>query len=293
MKYFLFILITIPSILSAQKDRILADSLFNNSDWAGAAKSYSKYLKKNRQDSLAWFRLGKSHANLSAHQKAIESFENAFKTNFYPSYVHFNTAKSFAAIGQSENMYASLEDAIESGFFNFHLLSSEEAFKIFCSEEKFVSIIEKAKENAYPCLSDPNSRHFDFWLGEWDVFVRGRKVGENSITMANGGCAINENYTTPGVYTGQSLNYYDKFDNKWHQTWVASGGGVLDYVEIAKSEGMLQFQCDYINAQGQILKSRLTFTQNEDGSVRQLFEDSSDGQTWTPSFDGLYKLKKE
>jgi hypothetical protein len=33
----------------------------------------------------------------------------------------------------------------------------------------------------------------------------------------------------------------------------------------------------------------LVFTPNPDGTVRQLWEQSPDGETWTAVFDGLYR----
>ncbi|MFY0605573.1 MAG: tetratricopeptide repeat protein [Cyclobacteriaceae bacterium] len=287
-------LIIIPSFLFAQQSREVADSLFNNQKWSEAIKSYKKYLKKNEQDSMAWYRVAKSYAGIKNYEKALESFDQALATNFFPSYVHFNKAKTYAAMKKTTEMYLELNDATSNGFFNYKLLTTDEDFGNVLEETDFQKVISKAKENAYPCLTDSNARHFDFWIGTWDVYAGGRKVGENTITMANGGCAIHESYTTPGVYTGQSVNYYDKLDKKWHQTWVDSGGGVLDYVEIDKAEGMLQFQCDYMNRQGQVVKSRLTFTKNDDCTVRQLFEDSTDGgENWTPGFDGLYKPQEK
>ncbi|MEQ9304285.1 MAG: hypothetical protein RJQ14_10255, partial [Marinoscillum sp.] len=155
-------------------------------------------------------------------------------------------------------------------------------------------VVAKTRENAFPCLTSEVQRHFDFWIGKWDVLVNGQKVGVNNITLAEGGCALHERYTTARIYSGQSINYYDPLDKKWHQVWVDSGGGVLDYTEVDRSEGMIQFEADYLNSAGVLTKSRLTFTANDDGSVRQLFEASSDsGETWTASFDGLYVKQKE
>jgi hypothetical protein len=37
----------------------------------------------------------------------------------------------------------------------------------------------------------------------------------------------------------------------------------------------------------------LTLTPLSRDSVRQLFEGSTDGKTWTPGFDGLYVRKKK
>ncbi|MDX1629790.1 MAG: hypothetical protein R3345_13880, partial [Fulvivirga sp.] len=195
--------------------------------------------------------------------------------------------------GLDEAIFA-LREGAENGATGYTMLKQHPDYQALREHPEFPPLLEQIEHNTYPCLTDSNNRHFDFWLGEWEVYVNGKKVGDNSITLANGGCAIHESYTT-GMrdFTGQSINYYDKKDGKWHQVWVGSGGGVLDYVEIDKAEGMLQFQCDYLSQKGEVVYSRLTFTANEDGTVRQFFENSRDGVEWTPGFDGLYKKKSE
>jgi len=56
--------------------------------------------------------------------------------------------------------------------------------------------------------SDPELKaeyhHFDFWLGEWDVYANGT---ENLL--------------------GKSLNTYNKSTGKWEQYWIDNGGLVL------------------------------------------------------------------
>ena len=100
-------------------------------------------------------------------------------------------------------------------------------------------------------------------------------------------------YITARNYAGQSINFYSPTDKKWYQHWVGSSGHVYNYVETKREEGLLQFESDYLTSKGNIVISRLTFTLNDDGTIRQLFESSSDdGETWTPAFDGLYKRKK-
>src|SRR5690606_24732559 len=66
-----------------------------------------------------------------------------------------------------------------------------------------------------PCASEAY-RAFDFWLGTWDVVnPAGAVVGRNVITAGNGGCTINESYTTPAGYAGQSINAYDAPRDRW------------------------------------------------------------------------------
>ncbi|MEM7297349.1 MAG: hypothetical protein AAF391_03685, partial [Bacteroidota bacterium] len=212
---------------------------------------------------------------------------------FNSTFVDLHVAKIHATRKDSERMYSTLEGSSENGFFAIARLKGDQEFASYQTEDRFIKLLEKVELNAYPCLRNEVWRHFDFWVGEWDVFVNGNKVGDNSITRAVGGCAIHENYTTAGSYAGQSINFYSPVDKKWHQHWVGSSGDVYNYVETKREEGLLQFVSDFMNGQGTVSQSRLTFTLNEDGTVRQLFENSTDGgETWTSGFDGIYKRKK-
>ncbi len=272
---------------------MLGTAAFNNGQWEKVISVLSEHLKTNIADSSAWFQYAVANMKLSKYQEAQNAFDLALKTNFYPYQVYYSQAVLYALKLETSKMYDALDQAVAAGFGAIKRIETEEAFTSVNTEARYMEIIQKVNENAYPCLTDENHRAFDFWLGEWEVMVGGRKVGDNSITRANGGCAIHENYVTGRTYTGQSINYYSKMDSKWHQTWVDSQGGVLDYIEIDRSKGMIQFLCDYLGLNGLIIKSRLTFTKNDDGSVRQLFEDSEDGVKWTPTFDGQYVLKTQ
>ena len=270
-----------------------AQEHFNNEEWAEAIKDYKKYLKKNKSDSSVWYALAGTYAKAEQFGEAIESFEKAKETNFSILFVAYSMAKVYAKTKNEGKMLAALNEGADNGLPIYTRMKSEPDFEAYKSSNGFGEVLEKVKNNAYPCLSSENDRHFDFWLGEWDVYANGRKVGDNSITKAKGGCAIHENYITAGNYAGQSINYYDPIDKKWHQHWVGSGGDVYNYLETKRSEGMLQFESKFMGANGQISLSKLTFTLNEDGTVRQLFEGSTDGgKTWTPAFDGLYKKKE-
>ena len=91
-----------------------------------------------------------------------------------------------------------------------------------------------------------------------------------------------------------AINFYDPIDKLWHQHWVGSGSDTYNYLETKRDKGLLQFESKFMNPGGNITLSRLTFTLREDGTVRQLFESSSDdGKTWTPAFDGIYKKKQD
>lgn len=135
-------------------------------------------------------------------------------------------------------------------------------------------------------------RQFDFWVGDWDVTSGGQPAGTNLVTLEEDGCVVHEHWTGAQGGTGQSFNYYDRIDRQWHQMWVSNSGNVLDLAGTL-ADGTLTFRGNRRQRDGSILQHRLSFRPNPDGSVRQLWQTSSDGgATWTVAFDGLYRKKK-
>lgn len=144
-----------------------------------------------------------------------------------------------------------------------------------------------------PPVPPPEARQFDFWIGDWTVTnqANGKLAGHNLIESKHGGRVLVENYTTPGPYTGMSLNAYDGVTKRWHQCWMDSSGGVLDlYGGIV--DGKMVLTGETPRAGGGRQLERITWTPNPDGTVRQHWEQSADGgRTWTTAFDGLYRRK--
>ncbi|MFN2316794.1 MAG: hypothetical protein ABR551_02955 [Gemmatimonadales bacterium] len=141
-----------------------------------------------------------------------------------------------------------------------------------------------------PCSSEAY-RAFDFWLGTWDVVnPAGAVAGRNVITAGNGGCTITESYTTPGGYAGQSINAYDAPRDRWHQTWTDVSGLLLRLEGTSPQPGVMRLEGTRVDAQGRTVTDRITWTRQEDGSVRQFWEQSLDGgATWQTAFDGMYR----
>jgi hypothetical protein len=142
--------------------------------------------------------------------------------------------------------------------------------------------------SARPGCDTPEHRAFDFWIGTWDVHTAdGKLAGRNTITTVQGGCALREQYTTPRGYAGESLNAYDRGRGTWHQTWVDTGGLVLQ-LEGGIEDGSMVMAGETVDAEGTVTRQRITWTPDADGSVRQLWESAPvDGQ-WSVVFDGRY-----
>jgi len=134
-------------------------------------------------------------------------------------------------------------------------------------------------------------RQFDFWVGEWEVRAQGRTAGSNSVQRILDGCVIFENWTGAGGGTGKSFNFFNSATGKWQQTWVDSGGRVLELVGEAHAGGM-RFAGESLTREGRRVMHRLIFTALAGDRVRQLWEQSRDGgQTWSVAFDGEYLRK--
>ena len=145
-----------------------------------------------------------------------------------------------------------------------------------------------------PCAL-PQHRQFDFWLGEWELRdAAGKLAGHNRITSVHNGCALLGEWQGNGGVTGSSLNLFDKERQRWHQTWVDSGGGLLT-LEGGLEDGAMSLRGTSTEAGPPAKRSlqRIRWQPQADGRVRQLWEASQDdGKTWTVAFDGWYTRRK-
>ena len=142
-----------------------------------------------------------------------------------------------------------------------------------------------------PCCR-PESRQFDFWIGEWETFTPdGKLAGTNSIELMEDSCLLRESWTSAtGGFTGTSYNFWNQRTGKWQQLWIDNQGGNLQLEGSFEGGSMVLSSRELPNREGKLQIDRITWTPNRDGTVRQLWEVSIDkGKTWRIVFDGLYK----
>lgn len=147
-----------------------------------------------------------------------------------------------------------------------------------------------AQQQPPPTCAGEEHRQFDFWVGTWDVFnPEGRKVGTNQITLELNGCALHESWQSlSGPHRGHSYNIYDRTTDRWHQTWVDNTGLLLQ-LDGGLAEGRMVLEGTTRGSDGGETANRITWSRQEDGTVRQLWEVSDDGgDTWSVAFDGRY-----
>ncbi len=264
-----------------------AEAFFQAGEWEKAAEAYATLTQEQPADGQAWFRLGFSRYRLERDTEALAAYQRALKNGFKTPYLLATAAVAHHRLGDRETAMSRLQDAVEAGL-PASALEQNPAFAFAKSEQGFTSLLARAEELTYPCRNDPRARQLDFWVGDWKVSAGGNPAGQNSITRQHEGCLIHESYSTPGGYSGESLNFFDQSTGKWRQIWVDSGGNVIWYGgELV--DGEMRLEGKSVKFDGTESRSRMTFTPGSDGSVRQLMEQSTDGgKTWTVAFDGHY-----
>jgi hypothetical protein len=140
------------------------------------------------------------------------------------------------------------------------------------------------------CCTEKHAE-FDFWTGNWNVTnPDGTTAGTNNIDKIQDNCILRENWTSAkGKYTGTSNNFYNAKTKQWEQIWVDNQGGSLHLKGNRTGNQMILETDEETNKDGQIFYHRVTWTHNEDGSVRQYWETITGGKDITVAFDGLYR----
>lgn len=284
--------------LNAQSEMKNADSLFFAQDWKAAKNLYEKLLNDTSTNAIAWNRLGFCYYNLSMNDKAMPCYEKALKLNGsagLKASVYSRMARIFAQKNDAAKTVAAIDSAISNGYFNLKELDTLSEFNSVRKDENFVVARNKLFNSLYPCYTDMHAREFDFWIGEWDVYVTGTKqlAGHSLIQMISGGCAILENWDSPAS-TGKSINFIEPVTNKWKQSWSGSyPNGNQEFVNGEYKDSAMRFTFETTDGQGNKIIGRFIFYNQGPNQVRQFNETSSDnGKTWTTSYDFTYVRKK-
>ena len=139
------------------------------------------------------------------------------------------------------------------------------------------------------CSSDAHAE-FDFWVGQWQVTANGKPAGNNTISKIENGCVVRENWSSAtSAYTGTSYNFYNQTTEQWEQLWLDNQGGFLKLAGTRKDNQMILQAAPAKNEEGAEVIQRITWTANQDGTVRQLWEALTAGKDPQIAFDGLYK----
>lgn len=143
-----------------------------------------------------------------------------------------------------------------------------------------------------PCPA-PGTRDLDFWAGRWNLERDGAVVATSVITTELDGCVVMEDYINDGGVQARSLSAYDAATGRWHQAYQdnllgnyrldgTAGGGVA---QLSGSQLIYHFGLGAIVERNAVSR----WTDNGDGTVRQVIRGTFDGGPEEILFDGLYR----
>ncbi|MEI9920578.1 MAG: tetratricopeptide repeat protein [Bacteroidota bacterium] len=299
----LLILASLTSV--AQKKKITptisrADSLFTAGNFKDAVTTYIAALKDPTaaKDVRAWYRLGASWFNLSDYSKALPPFEKAWTINSKQPGLRLGLARVYSQLNNNDKAIAMLDSTIANGFANEKFFDSDPSLENVRKDPRYAQVRERSMDVSYPCRKLPESKLFDFWIGDWDVSPTSNPssiTGFNRITKVAQGCIILENWqSVTGPHEGMSINYYDAIDKKWKQKWAGSGQDVQDFYDGEYVDNAMRFRFTGRNTDGTTFTGRLIFTNMAPGKVRQHSERTDDeGKTWQTIYDLMYIRRSE
>lgn len=127
----------------------------------------------------------------------------------------------------------------------------------------------------------PESRQFDFWLGDWDLERSDGVRARVRVTSTHDGCVIQEDFdgTPASPLTGRSLASFDRETGGWKQTWVDNFGSWFAFSG-GLDDGRMTLTATYVNAGKTSLHRRVWSAITAD-SFEWSWETSDDeGKTW-------------
>ncbi|MEZ5344854.1 MAG: tetratricopeptide repeat protein [Pyrinomonadaceae bacterium] len=296
----LFIIFTLIIMLSSgliaqnnpSPQMTAANELVKQKRWAEAENAFSAIVKDEPQNARAWFSLGFARHSQENWKGAIEAFKKNVEIANVASGM-YNVAAGYSRLNQKDLAFEWLEKALENGAAFGSNIGADEDFENIKNDARFEKMLELVKRKLNPCMYSEEARQFDFWLGDWDVFVGGNKVGENLIELDTQGCTLVENWTNNGGGKGKSLNVYNAAKKKWQQFYVGGQGGVLEFDGNYKpDEKIMYFTAETTGPNGVKTMHILDFHDLPDKTVRQRWQQSTDGgKTWNNVWDSIYKKK--
>lgn len=134
-----------------------------------------------------------------------------------------------------------------------------------------------------------DERQFDFWVGEWDVSGTGYTavVAESTITLADEGCLVLENWRPFANGHAHSISVYDQTNHRWRQYYAGAGIAPTEYTGVMDSEGVLRFDVDNSSP-----ARRMNYQRIDANTVRQWGEQYDDiTRVWSTTWDLTYRRR--
>lgn len=270
---------------------------YESGDWTVAAALYRRLSGLERANPLYWLRLGTALHRAADEGAALEALDGAERAGAAVSQTAWQRALVHGARAEQQAALKDLTRAVQDGRGRPDLIAGAPELASLRGRPEFKALIEQARHNQAPCESRPESRQFDFWIGDWDVVTTREhaRAGTSHIERTLGSCVIWENWTSGGDsdYAGKSYNVYNDGERRWEQFWVDNQGGMIHFTGM-RSDNVMDFRTAEVpQPDGSRLQRHLRFFRVDADTVRQLSEATKDaGRSWQVEYDFTYLRKR-
>lgn len=148
--------------------------------------------------------------------------------------------------------------------------------------------------NPGPCVTNPNNRALDFWLGEWTVAAPDSSSSASSqVTLALDKCTVVERWDDHRGHSGENMFAYSADDKSWHGMFADNEGRVHVFLDGRVASDRAEFTGPSRGLNRETVVNRVTIRRVSDDHAEQAWQKSSDGgKTWTAVFRGEYTRKE-
>ena len=264
---------------------------FEEGRWEDVISEYRLILADYPEDRLSWLRIAMAERELGRHEAALETLDNALVANAPEGMIELERARNLLALNRPDAALGALEAADHVGLRALELIASATDLDPLRDERRFQVVEANVRARVYPCETLPEARQFDFWLGDWEVRgADGTLLGHDTITQAEGGCAILEQWDGSGGSMGRSMSFYLPSREQWRTVWTGSSGNLIDMTGgLVDGEMVMEGTIEYV-LQNRVVAIRGRWSRSEGGRVRQRIEEFNlAGQSWDLWFDGFFR----
>lgn len=280
----------VAGIASAQPLTLdTARTLMQKKDFKAAKAELEKIVAKEPANGAALLELARTTRELGELDASIAAATKALAIPFQPRISRLELAMSLALNGDRDAAIGEIEQIAAMGANKgiAERVRSAPAFAGFKGDARFEAVVAKL----VPC-GTPEYRHFDFWLGNWEVRdPAGNVVGRNDVTLHLDGCMLMESWTSGAGHAGMSMNFFEPTDGSWNQIFLDNTGVPSSWPPLKGK--LVDGKMVLTSPAGVSPLTRWTWLKTDDGRVRQMAEQlGDDGKTWSVIWDSYYSKVK-
>jgi hypothetical protein len=285
-------LVLAPAALAGEVDDAskAAWELLETKQYAAAQTAYKELAKSDTDNGQAWYMLGYAYHAGGEYKKALKSYDKALESGANAANTEYNIGCAQALLGNADEAFAHLDAAMEAGFGDAGHMKADTDLASLHADVRWADTVSRVWAIGSPCAGDASMAQFDFWLGTWKVKgADGKHIGKNTVEKVHNDCVVTEHWMGANHVSGMSMNYFDPAQQQWVQVWRGDRGGIGYFTGGLDESGAMVLTGTSTSHDGSTSHTRGVWTVNDDGTVRQMFEKSSDeGATWKVKYDLTY-----